>query len=104
MATQPVICQKWEESEKGWGTRPDGYSLHLTETDRAAFVQAYWDSMPDEAPSEYERPSGSPYECLVDAETFAAIAASVHGIRKSGHWPDGGVDGWLSKYEQQQAP
>lgn len=26
-----VICQKWEESERGWGTRPNGYSLHLAD-------------------------------------------------------------------------
>ena len=32
-----VVVQKWEESERGWGTRPDGFSLHLTE----AYIQAF---------------------------------------------------------------
>ena len=42
-ATIPVVCQYWEESERGWGVRPDGCSLHLTEADRKQFIKEYWD-------------------------------------------------------------
>ena len=27
MKEKYVVCQLWEESERGWGVRPDGYSL-----------------------------------------------------------------------------
>ena len=95
MTAQPdVIVQKWEESERGWGVRPDGYSLHLTEADRKAFVQAHWDALPAEAPYAYTRPSGAPYDAQVDAATFTALqAAGAAGLRVwQGPLPgDGGV-------------
>jgi hypothetical protein len=77
-----VLRQDWEESERGWGTRPDGYSLHLHEDDREAFIKAYWDSMPDHAPAEYSRPSGGVRQERVDAATYAELEASEHGIRR----------------------
>ena len=93
-----VIVQKWEESESGWGTRPDGYSLHLTEADRQAFVAEYWErqkALSPEVPDEYSRTDGTPYEAEVDAETFEAINASKNGIRRYDAPPgSGGTDGW----------
>ena len=99
--THTVICQKWLESERGWGTRPDGYSLHLTEADRKQFIDAYWADMPDTAPDEYSRPDGTPYECTVSEEIFARISAGKdkHGIRSFGTAPSpGGQDGWIPGY------
>lgn len=92
-----VICQKWEESERGWGTRPDGFSLHLTETDRQAYIKAYWSSMPDAVPDEYERPDGTPYACLVDEATYRQVKARQYGARFYGQpLPgSGGTDGWV---------
>lgn len=91
-----VICQKWEESELGWGTRPDGYSLHLTEADRKAFIEDYWATMPASAPEEYSRPDGTPYSAEVDAETFQKVKASKNGTRSFSGTPPGneGPDGW----------
>lgn len=92
-----LIVQKWEESERGWGCRPDGYSLHLTEEDRVAYIKAYWDSMPDQAPSEYERPDGTPYLWDADAATAKKVRATKNGLRCTGEPPgSGGVDGWLT--------
>jgi len=93
-----VIVQKWEESEDGWGTRPDGYSLHLTDEDCRAYIQEYWDRMPAEVPDEYSRPDGTPYRAEVDEETFAAVQASENGIREFRNIPpgSGGKDGWVS--------
>lgn len=34
-----VIVQKWEESERGWGTRPDGYSIHPDDAARKRFMR-----------------------------------------------------------------
>lgn len=91
-----VLCQKWLESESGWGTRPDGYSLHRGEEDRQAFVEEYWKGMPNTPPSEYSRPDGTPYRCFVDDLTYRKIAARPHGIRCHGAAPgSGGTDGWV---------
>lgn len=94
--TYVVVCQKWLESERGWGTRPDGYSLHLTEENRKRFIDAYWEGMPDTAPEEYSRPDGKPYGCTVSEEIFVAVSASKNGIRSFGTAPfPGGQDGWI---------
>lgn len=65
-----VYLQSWEESEWGWGVRPDGYSLHLTREDALTYVK---DSMKEQqeyfkrseisgVPNEYSRPCGEPRE------------------------------------------
>ena len=101
--TYEVICQGWEESERGWGQRPDGYSLHLTEEDRASYIKAYWDSMPDKAPAEYERPCGSPYKCSVDAKVYAHLQACENGLRSFGPNPPGAKDGWIRMNAQAES-
>lgn len=87
----PVIRQDWEESEAGWGVRRDGYSLHLTEADRLAFIKDYWAGMPDKVgaqpPPEYSRPALTRTEIVtVDEATYQELLAAdsngVHGIRR----------------------
>lgn len=99
--SNPVLfCQKWEESESGWGTRPDGYSLHRSESDLAAFIQEYWEGMPNGVPAEYSRPCGEPYFVEASAEQFEAVMKSKHGVRYySGAHPPAqpGTDGWVTK-------
>ncbi|MDO8600300.1 MAG: hypothetical protein Q7R73_01605 [bacterium] len=91
-----VVVQKWEESERGWGTRPDGYSLHLSDADRKIYIKEYWDSMPDTAPDEYSRPDGTPYPCDVDEEIYEEVKKSTNGIRSFKRAPgSGGIDGWI---------
>ncbi|QQG45187.1 MAG: hypothetical protein HYW89_04285 [Candidatus Sungiibacteriota bacterium] len=91
-----VVCQKWLESERGWGTRPDGYSLHLTDKEREQFIKEYWDRMPDQAPDEYSRDDGDPYVCEVSEAIFKKIKESRNGIRCWGTAPyPGGTDGWI---------
>lgn len=46
----------WQESERGWGCRDDGYSLHLSIKDCEEFIADYWANMPDTPPSTYSRP------------------------------------------------
>lgn len=36
-----AILETWTESEAGWGTRPDGGSLHLTKEDYKKFIDDY---------------------------------------------------------------
>lgn len=95
-ARNEVIVQKWEETERGWGQRPDGFSLHLTEEDRQAFIKEYWERMPDSVPDEYSRPDGTPYRAQVDDETFAKLKTSRNGTRHFSTTPgSGGIDGWM---------
>lgn len=49
---------EWEESERGWGVRPDGFSFHRTPEEAKKYIKDYWDKQPKgEAPDEYSRPS-----------------------------------------------
>lgn len=94
--TYTVLCQKWEESERGWGTRPDGYSLHLTDEARRKYIEDYWKRMPDYTPDEYSRPSGTAYWAEVSAEVFNKVKASANGVMfGDNNYPGhGGKDGW----------
>ena len=47
----------WEESERGWGIRPDGYSYHLKWESVKPFIERYWKELPKEVPHCYSRPS-----------------------------------------------
>jgi hypothetical protein len=84
-----VYCQLWEESEQGWGVRPDGYSLHLTEADAQAFIDAYWKEQhkrEPEVPHEYSRPCGdghraTPYLAEVSRSVYKAVKESANGTR-----------------------
>ncbi len=68
---KPIVVQAWEETERGWGCRPDGFSLHLSVADCEAYRKKHWD---DEkklnagggVPDEYTRESGNPQ--LIDVE------------------------------------
>ena len=89
-----VVCQKWEESERGWGVRPDGFSLHLSHDGLRKYIKEYWDGMPDEAPDEYSRPSGTPYEVGVAEEVVVKIERNG-GLRyySNQYLGSGGADG-----------
>ena len=75
-----VVCQEWTESERGWGCRPDGATLHVSKSERDSFIEAYWEKMPKEVPDEYSRPDGEPKLLDVDDETYAKVKAGEHGI------------------------
>lgn len=81
LGNNPIVCQKWVESERGWGVRPDGLSLHLNVEGLAQFIQRYWGSIPDTVPSEYSHPDGDPYTLGVSDDLYARIANSQDGIR-----------------------
>lgn len=82
-----VYVQRWEESERGWGVRPDGFSIHKSIADLEQFVRDYWLHMPDEAPDEYERPSGDPYIGDISHELYAELTEnqSKFGLRIHGN-------------------
>ena len=74
-----VKCD-WTESERGWGMRPDGISLHITSQDQKAFVKEYWDSMPDDTPDEYSFP-GSTSLVEVEDSLYNEVSKSENGVR-----------------------
>lgn len=76
-----VICETWTESERGWGTRPDGVSLHLKEEDCKEYIKDYWNTMPDEIQDEYSRPDGNLRSVCVSDEIYEDICNSKNGIR-----------------------
>jgi hypothetical protein len=77
-----VIKQKWMEFERGWGARPDGYTLHITSEDKDTFVKDYQSGMPNSAPDEYSQPMGSATIVNVDEQIYQKIKESKHGIWK----------------------
>ena len=92
-----VICQKWEESEAGWGVRPDGFSLHVSFEGLKTYIEQYWARMPNRVPEEYSRPSGTPYPVGVSNEVLARIK-DAGGLRCYGNYQypgSGGADRWL---------
>ena len=80
---EQVVYVSWEESERGWGTRPDGCSLHLTKADFEIYLDNYWDKMPDEAPDEYSRPAGTPVAVSVGLRLYARIKETKNGLHLS---------------------
>jgi len=77
-----AIMETWTESEAGWGTRPDGVSLHLTKEDYKSFTKEYWDSQDSVAtPDEYSREDGNPKVVNVSDELFNKLNESDNGIR-----------------------
>ena len=91
--THVVIAQDWTEYERGWGSRPDGCTLHLSQVDRKMYISAYWARMPDSAPDEYSKETGAPYLVVVTDELYRRLVAGMgkFGIRSSGVGRDGGV-------------
>ena len=81
-----VWVQRWEESERDWGCRPDGYSIHLTEDDVRIFVsqrmlnqRLYFEKQGiTGTPDEYCRPCGKPYLATIDQEQFVEIDYDGH--------------------------
>lgn len=84
-----VICQLWEESERCWGVRPDGFSLHLTREDLHRFIREYNDTLPRETAPIYSRPVGEAYPAAVSDAVAAEIAAQGSGLWLLGYaYPD----------------
>ena len=79
--TRVAYIQEWEESEAGWGTRPDGFRIYATQDAAKAGTDQVWARQKEicgtETPSEYSRPYGDvlPYE--VSDELYKLIEAGA---------------------------
>ena len=86
----PIVCQPWEESERNWGVRPDGYSLHVDMNACATFVGEFLREqriyhlscglLENGVPDVYNRVSGVPYWVMVTIDDMNALTrARGHG-------------------------
>ncbi len=73
--TQKVYVQNWIESERGWGQRPDGFTIHTSKEDRDEYVEWYNQKFnnKDTVPDEYTRAEGAPIEVEVTGAFFQRI-------------------------------
>lgn len=116
--TKTIVVQAWEESEKSWGIRPDGWSIHRSEEDRVAFIADYWAGMPDgpaqgagPAPNEYSRPRGSYLFDLTDElepafDKIKGYGARLHSVTNGVYstireWLDEGPEETLMQGRQE---
>lgn len=77
-----VYAQEWEESERGWGVRPDGFQLYPSISALTAGTQTQLRKQRDvcdeiygkgAVPDEYSRPCGDPFAVEVNQETFEKV-------------------------------
>lgn len=76
-----AFLDTWTETERGWGQRSDGCSIHLTKEDYKKYVESYWSSMPASTPDEYERPDNFVREIVLGTKLFNRLKKSESGIR-----------------------
>lgn len=85
-----VFVQDWEESERGWGTRPDGFTLHLTMDAHKTYVEAFWKRqkarLGEATPDEYTRTCGEPRAIDVNETIYKKL---VKHKGKHGLWGNG---------------
>ena len=70
-----IILQLWEESERGWGIRPDGCSIHMDSKERKDFLDKIYQERENDThiPDEYDRIVGGEVEAFVDDVIYEKI-------------------------------
>jgi hypothetical protein len=89
-----VIGQNWEEVERGWGVRPDGFSLHVSLESLKKWVDHFREQR-RAYPDEFTVQDGEPYPVEVDDATLREIA--VRGFKFYGReyrYPEGNNGSW----------
>lgn len=62
---------EWVEHERGWGMRPDGFSLHRSQEEATAFIKDFWANQPkDYVPDEYSRPCNEKAKLIQVSESL----------------------------------
>lgn len=70
-----VILQIWEEAGRGYGTRPDGCSMHIDLKERENYIQSIYDSRDSgtSIPDEYDRIVGEGVEAFIEDGLFEIV-------------------------------
>jgi hypothetical protein len=89
-----AVCQAWTESERGWGQRPDGYTVHRDFAERDRFIESYNARLPAEIPESYSFADGYPYLVDTGADLYAKLETSgtVWGPGSTGPEPASAYD------------
>lgn len=97
--SKTVFVQNWEESERGWGVRPDGFTVHTSKQQHIKYVAWYNETFNNQVlvPAEYTRVSGVPIEVEVDDDLFDKIHQATQLKRDDGK-PVGAVHGSASHF------
>jgi len=74
-----VVVQFWEES-RGWGTRPEGCSVHFTEEECKQYTQNLMEdqhkTQGETVPDEYYRPEGDPHKRIISQSLLKELKVS----------------------------
>jgi hypothetical protein len=70
-----VILQIWEESERGFGTRPDGCSMHIDSKERENYIRSIYESRNSDEyiPKEYDRIVGEGIDAFIEDTLFDLV-------------------------------
>ena len=69
-----VFLQYWEESERGFGTRPDGASLYIDDNAHKIYLEKIYKNRDfNNIPHEYDRTVGIPIHVEVVDDLFNII-------------------------------
>ena len=90
-----VTLQAWEESEAGWGIRPDGWTLHLDEEACKRYIENQWKTQkayfdkelgPGITPGDYTRTSGDTRQVIVSEKVYQKLLKNADN---NGIWGKG---------------
>jgi hypothetical protein len=60
-----VLVQAWTETERGWGQRPDGFSIHFDSDQHVNYLVKFQNWQQEKyggvVPDEYDYPDGDPF-------------------------------------------
>ena len=73
MLFRSIYAVEWEESERGWGCRPDGYSLHSSLEKAQKYIHDHYSTHTGAVPDEYSRAVGSPHLVEVSPSLYLAV-------------------------------
>lgn len=77
-----IYLQYWEESERGWGVRPDGCSLHLTQQNHKDYIKSILeDRDPNNVPHEYDMVVGGLIPVEVKESLYHEVIKSNGSLR-----------------------
>lgn len=76
-----AIIETWTESEAGWGTRPDGISIHKSKESYELYVENFWKDQPRETPNEYSRPDSRQRVATISDDLLKKLEESENGFR-----------------------
>ncbi len=85
-----VVLQLWEESERGWGVRPDGCTLHINILECENYIKSIYKDREEEVPKEYSRTCGKPlyvhvsnalYDLVCKDNTIVLLESSLTNLK-----------------------